>query len=163
MHNGLINFVEKTKSYQNINTVSEKNRSTELAMIEYRQNYCCAMRLIGGVHNRHFPWFIEFKAFDTINHRIKQWRSSGIYIRTFNIRFQASVPINDIHYCTELISIVLFADDTSILHQWRKSRRGGRPPPPPTFTVTNFRNFWPKRGLKTAFSSANGEGGLSKI
>ena len=33
------------------------------------------------------------------------------------------------------------------------------PPPPPSRKMTNFRKFWPKRGLKTAFSSANGGGG----
>ena len=31
----------------------------------------------------------------------------------------------------------------------------GRPPPPPLRKMTNFRKFWLKRGLKTAFSSAN--------
>jgi hypothetical protein len=32
------------------------------------------------------------------------------------------------------------------------------PPPPPQLhrKLTNFRKFWPKRGLKTVFSSANG-------
>jgi hypothetical protein len=32
------------------------------------------------------------------------------------------------------------------------------PPPPPHLhgKLTNFRKFWPKRGLKTVFSSANG-------
>jgi hypothetical protein len=33
------------------------------------------------------------------------------------------------------------------------------PPPPPSRKMTNFRKFWAKRGLKTAFSSANGGGG----
>ena len=43
--------------------------------------------------------------------------------------------------------------------QWRKSRWGGRPPPPPSWKMTNFRKFLPIKGLKTAFSSANGGGG----
>jgi hypothetical protein len=34
------------------------------------------------------------------------------------------------------------------------------PPPPPSWKMTNFRKFWPIRGLKTAFSSANGGGGF---
>jgi hypothetical protein len=33
---------------------------------------------------------------------------------------------------------------------------GDRPRPAPSRKMTNFRKFWPKRGLKTAFSSANG-------
>jgi hypothetical protein len=37
------------------------------------------------------------------------------------------------------------------------------PPPPPSRKMTNFRKFWAKRGLKTAFSSANGGGGLPEI
>jgi hypothetical protein len=41
--------------------------------------------------------------------------------------------------------------------QWRKSRWGGGG------RMMNFRKFWPIRRLKTAFSSANGEGGLSEI
>ena len=46
--------------------------------------------------------------------------------------------------------------------QWRKSWWGGGPPPPHLHgKLTNFRKFWPKRGLKTVFSSANG--GTSEI
>jgi hypothetical protein len=41
---------------------------------------------------------------------------------------------------------------------------GGRPPPPHLHgKLTDFRKFWPKRGLKTVFSSANGGGGTSEI
>jgi hypothetical protein len=29
--------------------------------------------------------------------------------------------------------------------------------------LTNFRKFWPKRGLKTVFSSANGGGGVGNL
>jgi hypothetical protein len=48
--------------------------------------------------------------------------------------------------------------------QWRKSWWGGRPPPPPHLhgKLTNFRKFWPKRGLKTVFSSANVGGGVCR-
>jgi hypothetical protein len=45
--------------------------------------------------------------------------------------------------------------------QWRKSWWGRGPPPPPppppSRKMPNFRKFSPKRGLKTAFSSANRE------
>jgi hypothetical protein len=40
---------------------------------------------------------------------------------------------------------------------------GGRPPPHLHGKLMNFRKFWPKRGLKTVFSSANGGGGMSEI
>jgi hypothetical protein len=45
--------------------------------------------------------------------------------------------------------------------QWRKSWWGGAAPPHLHGKLTNFRTFWPKRGLKTVFSSANG--GTSEI
>jgi hypothetical protein len=49
-----------------------------------------------------------------------------------------------------------------------KNCGGDRPPPPPPHThlygkLTNFRKFWPKRKLKTAFSSANGGRGCRKF
>jgi hypothetical protein len=43
----------------------------------------------------------------------------------------------------------------SSAQQWRKSWWGGGRPPPPSRKMPNFRKFWPKRRLKTAFSSAN--------
>jgi retron-type reverse transcriptase len=145
----LTKFIGKNKILSRHQYGFHKNRSTELAIIEFVDKITNAIdqgKFTIGV-------FLDLsKAFDTINHKIlikklehygirgivNSWFENYLSNRKQIVKFEGTqseemkiksgVPqgsilgpllfllyINDIQHCNQLVSIILFADDTSIL------------------------------------------------
>ena len=149
MMSRLTKFIAKSKILSRHQYGFRKNRSTELAIIEFVDKITNAIdqgKFTIGV-------FLDLsKAFDTINHKIlikklehydirgivNSWFENYLSNRKQIVKFEGTqseemkiksgVPqgsilgpllfllyINDIQHCSQLVSIILFADDTNIL------------------------------------------------